>query len=89
MKVELSTVDLKECRDKYNEEELPVTDVMFCTSTAGGKDACQDDDGGAFVVDDKQFGIASWGWGCARDGYYEVYTSVPAIREWINSKVNI
>ena len=63
-------------------------DVMLCAGK-DGVDACQGDSGGPLVVQDHDLhgwsliGIVSWGIGCAREGYYGVYTEVSHYIPWI------
>jgi len=53
----------------------------------GGVDTCQGDSGGPFVESGELIGITSFGEGCARPGYYGVYTRVasyePAIEPYL------
>jgi len=53
----------------------------------GGVDACQGDSGGPIFEilgnDIAQYGIVSYGTGCAREGYPGVYTSVFSLKSWI------
>jgi len=48
---------------------------MICAGVEN-KDACTGDTGGPLVQNGVQFGIASWSYGCARDGYPSVYANV-------------
>jgi len=57
------------------------SDVMFCAGQAG-KDSCQGDSGGPVVYQKNgqwmQYGIVSWGQGCAEANYAGVYSKVSA-----------
>ena len=70
--------------------QLTVTDVMMCAGLPnGGTDACQGDSGGPLVAygDDcqpVQWGIVSWGIGCALKDKPGVYTNVANYIDWIN-----
>jgi hypothetical protein len=68
---------------------------MLCAGLrAGGKDSCQGDSGGPLIVPDSTTpagwqvaGIVSWGNGCARAGYYGVYTNVINYTGWISQQL--
>jgi secreted trypsin-like serine protease len=66
--------------------------TMLCAGTSG-KDSCQGDSGGPLfkVVNGyyTEFGVVSWGNGCARAGYPGVYSELnnAGIRNWISSWV--
>ena len=66
--------------------------TMLCAGT-GGKDSCQGDSGGPLfkVVNGvyTEFGVVSWGNGCARAGYPGVYSELnnAGIRNWVQSWV--
>lgn len=66
-----------------------VTKNMFCAGRIeGGKDSCQGDSGGFIgrqgsAGDWQQFGVVSWGLGCAQPGLFGVYTKVSNYGEWI------
>jgi secreted trypsin-like serine protease len=66
--------------------------TMLCAGT-GGKDSCQGDSGGPLfkVVNGyyTEFGVVSWGNGCARAGYPGIYSELnnAGIRSWIQSWV--
>ncbi|XP_018333504.1 trypsin 3A1-like [Agrilus planipennis] len=83
--VTVPVVSASECRSSYGTSSI--TANMICAGFAeGGRDACQGDSGGPLVASGYgQIGIVSWGVGCARPNFYGVYSSVPALRGWINS----
>lgn len=68
-----------------------ITDRMLCAGFAtGGQDSCQGDSGGPLVVFDQKggyslAGVVSWGEGCAEPYKYGVYTSLPAVADWLTA----
>ncbi|XP_035673048.1 uncharacterized protein LOC118413629 [Branchiostoma floridae] len=69
-----------------------VTKNMFCAgSETGGRDSCDGDSGGPFVVYDNGkwnlIGIVSWGDGCALRDKYGVYTRVHRFRDWLQEYI--
>ncbi|KAH8412943.1 hypothetical protein KR009_006914, partial [Drosophila setifemur] len=82
--LETPIVGLEQCRKSYS--GYSITDNMICTSLVD-KGTCQGDSGGPLVFEEKLIGIVSWGVGCADPQYPPVYTSVPALFEWIESNV--
>ncbi|GAA2998651.1 serine protease [Actinokineospora diospyrosa] len=90
--VVIPTVSLRTCRDSYGQDAVTIR--MLCAGLPqGGKDSCQGDSGGPltdkpFGRDPELVGLVSWGRGCARPGYYGVYTNVaqPALRRWIQEE---
>lgn len=59
---------------------------VFCAGYVnGGKDSCQGDSGGPLVCNDTQYGVVSWGDGCARPLSPGVYTDVSYFAEWIRN----
>lgn len=62
-----------------------ISGTMFCAGyIKGGVDACQNDSGGPFIINNKLYGIVSWGNGCAMPGRPGVYTNVSVVRPWID-----
>jgi len=80
-------VSVKVCRQAYR----TMTDNMLCAGyEVGGKDSCKGDSGGPLVCrqGDKwlQYGIVSFGDGCARPDTPGVYTNVVQLLSWIQQK---
>lgn len=81
------------CRDMYAAEGLyeasAITDKMVCAGDVG-KDSCQGDSGGPLFASPEpgsfvQYGVVSWGEGCARQQYPGVYADLsdPEMSQWI------
>ncbi|KAF2896658.1 hypothetical protein ILUMI_09518 [Ignelater luminosus] len=86
--VNVPIVSQANCKSAYGSSSI--TDRMLCAGySGGGKDSCQGDSGGPLISDGVQIGIVSWGYGCARPSYPGVYASVPNLRSWVRSVVNI
>jgi transmembrane serine protease 9 len=87
-KVVVPVVRLAQCnaRDFYNGAILA---GMVCAGV-GGKDSCQGDSGGPLTdavagASPIQFGVVSWGIGCARPNKPGVYTDVAHFADWIRT----
>jgi len=86
-------VDRKTCNKAYKGKILL---GMICGGVPqGGTDSCQGDSGGPFVCQNRRngryilFGVTSWGFGCARKGYYGVYADVMdrGYKRWIEASM--
>ncbi|XP_071444012.1 trypsin-like [Hetaerina americana] len=85
LKAEIPIVSKSDCFDAL---KIPVNEI--CAGYRdGGIDACQGDSGGPLVINGIQYGIVSWGDGCAKPGFPGVYTEVAAYRSWIRDNSGI
>ncbi len=90
--VALPIVNRAACTQVYGTD---LTVNLFCAGvTSGGKDSCQGDSGGPLIVPDsdseqgwKVAGIVSSGNGCARVGYYGLYTKIINYHAWIMQQI--
>jgi len=85
--VVLPIVSDQVCRETYSS----LTDNMLCAGTREcGKDSCQGDSGGPLVCKQGdtwlQYGIVSFGDGCAQPNTPGVYTDVVNLLSWIEQK---
>lgn len=87
-KVELYPVSYWECKSRYG--FLP--EGVLCAA-APGKDTCHGDSGGPIGVKQSgqfvQYGITSFGWGCADPKYPGVYTEVSKYSDWIQWQMTL
>lgn len=84
--VTLRTVNRSVCRQKYNAANIQITKHMICAASPG-KDACQGDSGGPLVYKNIQYGIVSFGIGCANANYPGVYTNLRRQYRWIRKVI--
>lgn len=88
-RVDIPVVNLQQCTNIYATLGADVTSAMFCAGSFTGEfDACFGDTGGPLVSDGMLIGLASWGYGCAEYGYPGVYTSISAVRSWIDAQLD-
>ncbi|MEU4562120.1 serine protease [Actinoplanes sp. NPDC023936] len=89
---EVPIIEDAECAKAYRQAGVDlVRDESICAGRHG-VDTCQGDSGGPMVRRDaagtwRQVGIVSWGLGCARDGYFGVYTQVSTFRGEIRAAI--
>ncbi|XP_063822709.1 phenoloxidase-activating enzyme 1-like isoform X1 [Ostrinia nubilalis] len=90
LKLQLPVFEKNECVNKYKNLGANLIDKQICAGGNFAKDACRGDSGGPLMVRTPQghwesVGIVSFGYGCGRDGWPGVYTSVAAYKDWILS----
>ncbi|XP_063285649.1 serine protease 27-like [Pelobates fuscus] len=96
--VELALINRTTCEAMYqvslhySAQYQLIQDDMICAGyKEGQKDACQGDSGGPFVCNINnvwlQFGIITWGVGCAKAYSPGVYSRVQTYLDWIKSYV--
>ena len=97
-KVDLDFIDFSVCKEKLQLRapslKMNETTQLCLGQMQGGKDSCVGDSGGpAFLKNPEnddfvQFGIVSYGFGCAEKDTPGVYTNVGAYSDWIFSVTN-
>lgn len=84
----------QECRERmgpnYDQNMICAGVLSSGPGVYDGVDGCYGDSGGPLFVSDKAggwrvVGISSWGYACASDIYYGVYTKVASFRRWLSS----
>ncbi|KRZ54842.1 Plasminogen -like protein [Trichinella nativa] len=91
--VDVTIIEAEKCQSMYHSLFGPInTDLMFCAGhEGGGKGSCQGDSGGPLVLYDTetdkwfQYGIVSWGYGCAHPNMTAVYTIISSHLDWIEA----
>ena len=82
-----------DCRQKYAELRINITDNQLCAGGIAGKDACQGDSGGPLMFQNPKtlrwqvVGLVSYGKGCGEKDNPGVYTRVSSYENWIKEKV--
>lgn len=85
--VELPVFNQRECRNKFKELGISLTNDQLCAGGVWGRDTCDGDSGNplmkiaanAWVVE----GIVSFGRGCGLEDFPAVYTKVSNYDNWI------
>lgn len=90
-RVDVPVISNETC-NKPDSYDGRVSDQMLCAGIRkGGLDACQGDSGGpAAIKKDGKYllaGIVSWGYGCAREFKYGIYTRVPTVAKWVSETI--
>ncbi|TXH78005.1 MAG: trypsin-like serine protease [Lysobacteraceae bacterium] len=73
--------------------DYKVTSAHLCAGyPRGAKDTCRGDSGGPMLAHDDamrpiQVGVVSFGYGCARPGFYGVYTRISSHADWLKKTV--
>lgn len=85
--------DKSECDSKYSTLGARLTERQICAGGIFAKDACRGDSGGPLMRkrsdgDWESVAVVSFGYGCGRDGWPGVYTSVASYRDWIVSTMS-
>ena len=89
MQVNLPLVSREDCAKAY--PGIDMTTKVCAGYADGGKDTCSGDSGGPLLSNATVpvlVGITSYGKGCARPGYFGVYTRVSAYTDWIRSVID-
>mmetsp|Transcript_5285 Transcript_5285/g.9706 ORF Transcript_5285/g.9706 Transcript_5285/m.9706 type:complete len:441 (-) Transcript_5285:67-1389(-) len=93
MEVQVNVISNRDCDDSkgniggYSENyNGQITQNMLCAK-ANRKDSCQGDSGGPLVKGNTQYGVVSWGIGCASQHFPGVYARISQVYDWIESEV--
>jgi len=94
MQTNVPVVNQQKCINEYTNIGAVVDDSMICGGyDEGGKDTCQGDSGGPWQFETNgiwtQFGITSWGRGCAMANYAGVYSRITALRDFIDKTLDL
>lgn len=80
----LPIFDFKVCQFNYAMINIRLTERMFCAGYASGEmDVCNGDSGGPLMWNGTQYGLVSFGFGCAKPFFPSVYARVGPILPWI------
>ncbi len=88
MGVDVPLVDVQSAKKAYPDYDQTMIAAGY---DAGGKDSCNGDSGGPLVTKDSVtgadtlIGVVSFGEGCARAGYYGIYSRVSEALPWIEA----
>ncbi|XP_013185248.2 phenoloxidase-activating enzyme 1 [Amyelois transitella] len=92
LKLSLPTFNKGRCAEKYKTLGADLIEKQICAGGSFAEDACRGDSGGPLMRRKPQgvweaVGIVSFGYGCGREGWPGVYTSVAAYSNWIKEKL--
>ena len=92
--VRVPHVPFADCASAYGIAGTYQEGMIICTGEAG-KDSCQGDSGGPMVTykspnncEPIQWGVVSWGVGCAEEGKPGVYTNTAWYRSWLRQTMS-
>ncbi|XP_059055590.1 phenoloxidase-activating enzyme 1-like [Achroia grisella] len=93
LKLNLPIFSKSECVDKYRTLGAELVEKQICAGGANKQDACRGDSGGPLMRKMRggkweSVGVVSFGYGCGREGWPGVYTSVAAYNDWIRSTIS-
>ncbi|XP_055629332.1 trypsin I-P1-like [Toxorhynchites rutilus septentrionalis] len=87
MKATVPILNIDQCR---NRSTISIGAGIICAGYfQGGIDACTGDSGGPLVCDGVQYGIVSYGKGCAEKDHPGLYTNVTEHYDWIRAEALI
>ncbi|KAF9410943.1 hypothetical protein HW555_010141 [Spodoptera exigua] len=92
LKLGLPIFNKEECDDKYKRLGAILSDTQICAGGVFAEDACRGDSGGPLMKRTpngiwEAVGVVSFGYGCGRDGWPGVYTSVAKYIDWIQNTI--
>lgn len=92
LKLNLPIYNKNECVNKYRTLGAELVEKQICAGGSYRQDACRGDSGGPLMRKLpggtwEAVGVVSFGYGCGREGWPGVYTSVAAYNDWIRSKI--
>ncbi|XP_023244117.1 transmembrane protease serine 3-like [Centruroides sculpturatus] len=91
--VEIKVFNNRVCDAAYREKfKIPIKQFHVCAGeVVGGKGTCMGDSGGPLACMKsgkwQLLGLTSFGSGCAKPGFPDVYTRVPEFIQWIKEKM--
>ncbi|CAK1600806.1 unnamed protein product [Parnassius mnemosyne] len=88
LKLGMPIFNKAECLNKYKKLGAILTDKQICAGGAFAEDACRGDSGGPLMRKRpngawETVAVVSFGYGCGREGWPGVYSSVASYLDWI------
>ncbi|XP_013180462.1 PREDICTED: serine protease easter [Papilio xuthus] len=92
LKLGMPIFNRSKCFEKYKKVGAELTEKQICAGGAFAEDACRGDSGGPLMRRRpngvwESVGVVSFGYGCGRDGWPGVYTSVAKYLPWIKETI--